>query len=100
MPCLQEVDHDHQQVPGKQGGVGPVTDLITATVTAVTTNCGTGAVSDEVDQYEALGSGLQNLGGGNYQFNWKTAKSDAGTGKTMHLDLGEGSTRTALFQFD
>lgn len=78
----------------------PVPDLTTATITARTTNCSSTASTDPVESYTTAGtSGLQNLGGGTYQLNWKSLKSDAGTCKTLQLDLGEGTPRTALFQF-
>jgi hypothetical protein len=46
-------------------------------------------------------SGLQNLGDGYYQFNWKTPKIYANSCKTLRLSLGEGSgfEHTALFKF-
>ena len=34
--------------------------------------------------------GLQNLGDGYYQFDWKTPKSYAKSCKTLRLDLAEG----------
>jgi hypothetical protein len=45
-------------------------------------------------------SGLQNLGDGYYQLNWKTPASYAKSCRTLQLDLGEGSgVRTASFAF-
>ena len=41
----------------------------------------------------------QNLGNGYYPFNWKTSKSYAGSCKTLLLNLGDGTSRTAAFQF-
>ena len=35
---------------------------------------GSGEPTDGVEEYAAGGSGLQNLGGGNYQLNWATSK--------------------------
>lgn len=44
-------------------------------------------------------SGLQYLGDGDWQFNWKTPKSYAGQCRTMTLTLSDGSTHTASFSF-
>jgi sugar lactone lactonase YvrE len=44
-------------------------------------------------------SGFQNLGGGFYQFNWKTMKSMAGTCGTLQVNVGDGVLHTAQFQF-
>ena len=81
-------------------GVAPVTSLTRATITAETLSCpGASGQSDQLEEVAAGGSGLQNLGGGYYQLNWKTVKAFAGTCKRLRLDLGEGITRDALFKF-
>jgi hypothetical protein len=60
--------------------------------------------TDAIETYEGS-SGLQYLGGGNWQFNWRTPKKYAGTCKTMllHLNDGvvptEGGPRSANFRF-
>jgi hypothetical protein len=43
-------------------------------------------------------SGLQNLGNGYCQLNWKSPTIYAGSCKTLHLNIG-GVTHDALFQF-
>ena len=77
----------------------PVTDLASVGVTAVTLPCSLGTTPDQ--PYESANGGLQNLGDGYYQFDWKTPKTYAKSCKTVTLDLGEGPgmERTALFQF-
>ena len=55
---------------------------------------------DELDEYSAGSSGLQYLGDGYWQFNWKTKKSYAGQCRTMTLELADGSTHTASFKFN
>jgi hypothetical protein len=75
----------------------PVTNLTTVQVTVTSLNCASGTATDAIEQYAVAESGLQNLGNGYYQFNWKSPKSYAGWCKTLNLDLGQGST--ALFQF-
>jgi hypothetical protein len=77
----------------------PVTNLSSVKVTAVSLACPLGATADLIEEVAAGASGLQNLGGGYYQFNWKTPTNYAKSCKTMQLDLGEGQPRTALFQF-
>jgi hypothetical protein len=80
-------------------GGNPVTTLGSVKITAQNLTCDLGATADQVEEYAAGSSGLQNLGDGYYQFNWKTPSTYAKSCKTMHLDLGEGATRTALFRF-
>lgn len=78
-----------------------MTNLGSATVTAVSLSCSLGTTPDQIEEYAAGGSGLQNLGNGNYQFSWKTLKSYANSCKTLKPNLGEGAGQehTALFQF-
>lgn len=77
----------------------PVTSLNTAAVSVKSLDCSSGMTSDLVEETTAGGSGLQNLGDGYYQLNWKTPSSYAGSCKTMRLDLGEGLVHTALVKF-
>jgi hypothetical protein len=77
----------------------PVTDLAIASVKVASLECSSGATSDAIEEYAAGGSGLQNLGDGYYQYNWKTPKSYAGSCKTLKLDLGVGQEHSTLFQF-
>ncbi len=78
----------------------PVSTLTGVSVTVASLNCSSGVTSDAVEEYAAGSSGLQNLGNGYYQFNWKSPKSYAGSCKTLLLNLGEGINRTSLFQFN
>jgi hypothetical protein len=58
--------------------------------------------NDDVGAVVAGGSGnsgLQNLGGGSYQFNWKTQKAWAGTCRTVQVNLLDGVNHTAVFKF-
>jgi CSLREA domain-containing protein len=77
----------------------PVTSLTSATVTAANLACAAGTTVDALAAAATGGSGLQNLGGGYYQFNWATPKAYANSCKTMQLNLGEGTTHNALFRF-
>ena len=78
----------------------PITDLAVANLTVASLGCALGASVDQLEEYAAGGSGLQNLGNGYYQLNWKTPSSYARSCKTMTLDLGEGGvTRRASFHF-
>jgi hypothetical protein len=79
----------------------PVTNLVSVTVTAVTYNCALGTTDNQLEDYAAGGSGLQNLGNGDYQFNWATPKAYANSCKTVMFNLGEGAGKehAALFKF-
>ncbi|HET9852773.1 MAG TPA: PxKF domain-containing protein [Candidatus Limnocylindrales bacterium] len=86
----------------------PVEGLDPATVqlTSVRVDCGavTGG-SDPVEAYASGSSGLIEMGGGAYQWNWATEKSWAGTCRRLRLDLGDRNPdgtpiyRTADFEF-
>ena len=80
---------------------GPVTDLSadSVSVSVVGAACDLGDTSDQVEEYAAGESGLQNLGDGNYQFNWKTPKSYASSCKTLSVDVGDDVDHTAEFRF-
>ena len=73
----------------------PVLDLASASVTVSGVNCSLGTTDDLVEEAAAGSSGLQNLGGGSYQINWKTPTS-YGSCKNLNLDLGEGAPRAGL----
>jgi hypothetical protein len=81
----------------------PVTDLDLADVRVTVSglSCSTGVSVDALEEYTAGSSGLQNLGDGYYQWNWKTPRTYAGSCKTMKLSLGEvgDATHDALFRF-
>jgi hypothetical protein len=78
----------------------PITNLSQAVVTVTDLSCTAGS-SSNLDVESASGSsGLQNLGNGYYQFNWKAPSSYANSCKLLQLTLGEGiGARTAQFQF-
>ena len=79
----------------------PVTNLSSVKVTATSLNCALGTTTDLLEEYAAGSSGLQNLGDGYYQFNWKSPTTYATSCKTLNVDMGEGAavTHTALFKF-
>ena len=81
------------------GAGTPVTNLTTATITATDLKCALGSTEDQIAESAAGGSGLQNLGNGYYQMNWKTPASYKGSCKTITLTLGSGGSFTVLFQF-
>jgi len=58
-----------------------------------------GDPASTVDEYAAGSSGLQNLGDGYWQFNWKTPKTYSGQCRTMVLTLDDGSIHNANFKF-
>ena len=82
----------------------PVTNLSSSNVKVSVANlsCGLSTTTDQLEEVAAGSSGLQNLGGGYYQLNWKSPTSYAKSCKTLTLDLGEGTLttpHTALFKF-
>lgn len=79
-------------------GGEPVLDLDAVTVKASSLACALGATPDLLEEYATGGTGLQNLGGGDYQFNWSTSKSYSGSCKTLTL-TAYGAGVTAQFQF-
>lgn len=69
-------------------------------ISSASRSCASGTVSDITLESTATGnSGFQNLGGGNYQFNWATSKSWSGTCRQIQVSLGDGVLHTANFQF-
>ena len=102
-PPIMNVAKAGQTIPLKwhvadQNG-NPVTDLTSVEVKATTLLCDTATTLDQIEEYAAGDSGLQNLGNGYYQFNWKTPKSYANSCKTLKLNLGDGVIHEALFHF-
>ncbi|CAN5900569.1 hypothetical protein BH23GEM7_BH23GEM7_30930 [soil metagenome] len=80
----------------------PVTDLSGVTVQVSNYDCGLSTTSDPVGETAAGKSGLQNLDGGYYQYNWATPKSCANSCKTLTLTLqgiALDSPPQALFKF-
>ncbi|MFU8872852.1 PxKF domain-containing protein [Micromonospora sp. SL4-19] len=79
----------------------PVTNLAAAPLSVVTADCATARTLAAIEEYASDASGLQNLGNGYYQVNWKTPKTYAGTCQKLRVELGEGPAvaHTALFQF-
>jgi len=75
----------------------PVTTLSSVKVLLSDLACASGMSVDQVEEYAAGSSGLQNLGDGYYQFNWKSPTTYANSCKNLKLDLGEGSARTVAY---
>jgi hypothetical protein len=69
---------------------------------SITSKQGAGLCSglspDPIEEYAGM-SGLQYLGDGYWQFNWKTPKTYAGQCREMTLTLADGSVHTADFLF-
>jgi hypothetical protein len=74
-----------------------VPSLAGAMITTVSLSCsGLNEGTDAIEEYATAASGLQNLGNGYYQLNWKTPTSYAGTCRQLRLDIGEGSPATPV----
>ncbi len=80
-------------------GVGVSDPASFASVTSGSTSCDASDPQDAIETYTG-NSGLQYLGNGNWQLNWKTPKSYAGQCRVMRLNLADGATdRLAEFKF-
>jgi hypothetical protein len=92
-----------QAVPVKwrllDGNNQPVTNLASASLTATSLSCNSSTSVDLIEETVAGASGLQNLGSGYYQLNWKTPATYANSCKTLHLNIGDGVLHDANFQF-
>ena len=67
-------------------------------LTSVTIAC-PGGPADTIELYLPFATGLVNLGGGFWTTSWKTPASYVGTCRRLQLNLADGTTRTAPFQF-
>jgi hypothetical protein len=81
-----------------------VTTLSNVGITVTDLSCTLGTTEDLVEEYASGSSGLQNLGDGYYQFNWKSPKTYAGSCKSLSIRLGSAPdsprmTNLALFTF-
>jgi hypothetical protein len=104
-PNTLNVSRAGQTIPLKwkltDGDGNPVTTLTSVRLVVNPSPCMAGSPTDDLEEYTAGSSGLQNLGGGYYQFNWKTPVDYAGSCMSLSLNLGEGTERgpVALFRF-
>jgi hypothetical protein len=86
-------------------GVGISNPASFVSLTSNTSGCSVALPTDDIETYSG-NSGLQYLGDGNWQYNWKTPKTYASQCRTMFLNLSDivapATTpvdRTAQFQF-
>jgi hypothetical protein len=81
-------------------GVGISSGSSVVSIESNTVSCGnfTGDPSSDIETYTGS-SGLQYLGDGNWQYNWKTPKTYAGQCRMLNLTLNDGSTHSANFKF-
>lgn len=79
-------------------GVGVADPSSFVAVTTSSGGCSAAAPFDAVETYSG-GSGLQYLGNGSWQFNWKAPKSYAGLCRTLHLGLADPTDHVAAFSF-
>jgi hypothetical protein len=79
----------------------PVSDMSSFKgLTSSPAACGSGETESPLPETTSTGSsGLQYLGDGNWQYNWKTPKLYANSCRTMILNLKDGTTYTANFKF-
>lgn len=80
-------------------GVGVSDDASFVSVTSGSLTCDSPSPQDTIETYSGA-SGLQYLGDGNWQLNWKTLTSYVGQCRIMRLNLADGRTgREAEFRF-
>jgi hypothetical protein len=89
-----------QTIPFKfyaETSLGPITDLNTVDLSVVSTDCmQLDEAMDAIESYSTATSvALENLGGGYYQYNWKTTKGDTGC-RVITLTLPETYAADAL----
>jgi Bacterial Ig-like domain len=72
----------------------PVANVTSVQVKAVTFSCSLGSTTDMVEEYATGSTGLQNLGDGYYQFNWKTPQDYLNSCKSIALVFGAGGGYT------
>jgi hypothetical protein len=93
-PNVMNVSKVGQAIPLKwrltDAGGHAITDLTGVTVKAEDLSCGLAGTTDNVEEYAAGASGLQNLGDGYYQFNWKTPANYVNSCKKIALVFGAG----------
>ncbi len=59
-----------------------------------------GAPTSSLKKYDNKKSGLQYLGNGNWQYNWKTPKTYAGTCQNMYIEFAGGQNSPVVtFRF-
>jgi len=62
--------------------------------------CGTlSPVTTEIEEYASGNSGLQYLGSGNWQYNWKTPKTYSGKCREMLVRFNDGQELHTVFKF-
>ena len=76
-----------------------ITTLTTVPVKATSLSCALGTTTDQLEEYATGASGLKHLGDGNYQYNWQTPKSYAGSCKTLTVTVAPGAALSAEFAF-
>jgi hypothetical protein len=103
-PSMLNVAKAGQAIPVKwrivdsSGAVADPTSFVSLTSAEIGCGLLVAGVVDTVETYSGS-SGLQYLGSGNWQFNWKTPTSYANSCRSMKLTLKDGSTHYAYFNF-
>ncbi len=70
----------------------------TVSLSASSTACTAGAVDNTIPVTASGSSGLQDLGGGNYQFNWSTGGLPSGACVDLAVNPGDTTLHHAFFQ--
>ena len=103
-PTTMNVSKAGQAIPLKwqltDANGAPVTNLTAVDIKISSLSCGGNVPTDLIEEYASGASGLKNMGGGSYQFNWKTPSNYTGTCKNIGLDFGSGYVEVALAVFN
>jgi hypothetical protein len=75
----------------------PVPTLGSAQISVVGISCSSGTTLDQIEEVAAGVSGLQNLGEGYYQLNWKSPAGYANSCKRLRLNLSEGTAANPVY---
>jgi alpha-tubulin suppressor-like RCC1 family protein len=78
---------------------GPVTTLASVTVTTQPFDCHSGVVDGATENVALRGPGLQNLGDGYYQWNWKSPSGYGRSCRMLTLEVGHGVRQSIRFRF-
>ena len=78
----------------------PIATVANVRFTVTQLNCTSYSAGGQVAEQVIRGSALQNLGNGNYQYDWKSPTSYGNSCKVLALDFGDGSgPRNVKYQF-
>ena len=79
-----------------RANLSPYTTLAQASMRVTGLTCSLGGTADQLEEVATGASGLQNLGNGNYQINWKAPKEYAARARCCISTSGRASPGRVL----